>query len=181
MIEQIHLMVCRQVVVFCIRPLSRVFNLSFYNCLHLPVHLCLCKPDVLYYPPLLTPPFHCLLLYSPPLLSFLLLLTPPLHLSIAISSSLLHSSSLLSTASSSHLLPSPPETNYVEDVLAAGSFFHYAGGFSKPESFDLTLPETNPVGKLKGAISVWCVVWCNVVWCNVVWCGVEDCVCVCVV
>ena len=42
------------------------------------------------------------------------------------------------------------ETNYVEDVLAAGSFFHYAEGFSKPEAFDLTLPETNPVGKLKG-------------------------------
>jgi hypothetical protein len=42
----------------------------------------------------------------------------------------------------------------VEDVLAAGSFFHYAGGFSKPESFDLTLPETNPVGKLKGTVSL---------------------------
>ena len=42
------------------------------------------------------------------------------------------------------------ETNYVEDVLAAGSFFHYAEGYSKPEAFDLTLPETNPVGKLKG-------------------------------
>jgi hypothetical protein len=39
-------------------------------------------------------------------------------------------------------------------VLAAGSFFHYAGGFSKPESFDLTLPETNPVGKLKGTVSL---------------------------
>jgi SAM-dependent methyltransferase len=41
------------------------------------------------------------------------------------------------------------ETNYVEDVLAAGSFFHYAEGFSKPEAFDLTLPEVNIVGKLK--------------------------------
>lgn len=40
------------------------------------------------------------------------------------------------------------ETNYLEDVLAAGSFFHYADGFSKPQSVDLTLPETNVVGKL---------------------------------
>ena len=44
------------------------------------------------------------------------------------------------------------ETNYVEDVLAAGSFFHYAEGFSKPEAFDLTLPEINVVGKLKGML-----------------------------
>lgn len=44
------------------------------------------------------------------------------------------------------------ETNYLEDVLALGSFFHYAGGFSKPESFDLTLPELNPVGRLKDAL-----------------------------
>ena len=46
------------------------------------------------------------------------------------------------------------ETNYVEDVLAAGSFFHYAEGYSKPEAFDLTLPETNPVGKLKGTYTL---------------------------
>jgi len=42
------------------------------------------------------------------------------------------------------------ETNYLEDVLALGSFFHYCeGGFTKPRAFDLTLPELNPVGKLK--------------------------------
>ena len=34
-------------------------------------------------------------------------------------------------------------------MLALGSFFHYAEGFSKPQSYDLTLPETNPVGKFK--------------------------------
>lgn len=44
------------------------------------------------------------------------------------------------------------ETNYLEDVLAAGSFFHYAGGFTKPEAFDLTLPELNPVGRLKDVL-----------------------------
>lgn len=44
------------------------------------------------------------------------------------------------------------ETNYLDDVLAAGSFFHYAEGFSKPESFDLTLPEVNVVGKLKDVL-----------------------------
>jgi SAM-dependent methyltransferase len=44
------------------------------------------------------------------------------------------------------------ETNYFEDVLALGSFFHYAGGFSKPESIDLTLPELNIVGKCKDVI-----------------------------
>ena len=41
------------------------------------------------------------------------------------------------------------ETNYLEDVLAAGSFFHYADGFTRPQSLDLTLPEVNVVGKLK--------------------------------
>ena len=41
------------------------------------------------------------------------------------------------------------ETNYVEDVLTLGSFFHYAKGFTKPEAFDLTLPEFNIVGKVK--------------------------------
>lgn len=44
------------------------------------------------------------------------------------------------------------ETNYLEDVLAAGSFFHYAEGFSKPEAFDLTLPELNAVGQLKDVL-----------------------------
>jgi hypothetical protein len=44
------------------------------------------------------------------------------------------------------------ETNYLEDVLAAGSFFHYAGGFTKPESFDLTLPELNVVGQMKDVL-----------------------------
>jgi hypothetical protein len=44
------------------------------------------------------------------------------------------------------------ETNYLEDVLALGSFFHYAEGFSKPEAFDLTLPELNPVGQLKDGL-----------------------------
>jgi len=41
------------------------------------------------------------------------------------------------------------ETNVLEDILALGSFFHYAKGFSKPESYDLNLPECHPVGKLK--------------------------------
>jgi len=41
------------------------------------------------------------------------------------------------------------ETNYLEDVLALGSFFHYAGGFTKPQAYDLTLPELNIVGKMK--------------------------------
>eukprot|EP01038_Epipyxis_sp_PR26KG_P008398 gene8398-11356_t len=41
------------------------------------------------------------------------------------------------------------ETNYLEDILALGSFFHYAGGFSKPQAYDLTLPESNVVGKFK--------------------------------
>lgn len=41
------------------------------------------------------------------------------------------------------------ETSYLDDVLAAGSFMHYAGGFTKPEAFDLTLPEVNAVGRLK--------------------------------
>ena len=41
------------------------------------------------------------------------------------------------------------ETNYLEDVLAAGSFFHYAQGFTKPQAFDLSLPEVNIVGKIK--------------------------------
>lgn len=44
------------------------------------------------------------------------------------------------------------ETNYLEDVLALGSFFHYAEGFSKPEAFDLTLPELNLLGQLKDAL-----------------------------
>jgi SAM-dependent methyltransferase len=41
------------------------------------------------------------------------------------------------------------ETNYLEDVIACGSFMHYAGGFTKPEAFDLTLPEFSVAGKLK--------------------------------
>jgi hypothetical protein len=41
------------------------------------------------------------------------------------------------------------ETNYFEDTLALGSFFHYAEGFNKPAAFDLTLPEFNIVGKIK--------------------------------
>lgn len=44
------------------------------------------------------------------------------------------------------------ETNYLEDVLALGSFFHYAEGYSKPQAYDLTLPEFNPVGKLKDVL-----------------------------
>ena len=36
--------------------------------------------------------------------------------------------------------------------MALGSFFHYAGGFTKPEAFDLTLPEVNIVGKLKDVL-----------------------------
>jgi len=52
------------------------------------------------------------------------------------------------------------ETNYLEDTMALGSFFHYAGGFTKPEAFDLTLPEANLVGQFKG----WCTFgggwWC---------------------
>ncbi len=61
------------------------------------------------------------------------------------------------------------ETNYLEDVLTLGlyhplthspdhllthsfyqgSFFHYAGGFTKPEAYDLTLPEVTTAGKIK--------------------------------
>ena len=41
------------------------------------------------------------------------------------------------------------ETNFLEDVMALGSFFHFAKGFNKPEAFDLTLPELNFVGKCK--------------------------------
>ena len=37
----------------------------------------------------------------------------------------------------------------MEDVLALGSFFHYAEGFTAPEGFDLTLPEFNIVGQMK--------------------------------
>lgn len=37
-------------------------------------------------------------------------------------------------------------------MLALGSFFHYANGFSKPEAYDLTLPEYNLVGKLKDSL-----------------------------
>lgn len=75
-----------------------------------------------------------------------------------LSSPLLHPFSLPPSYDSPSLAPSNclsvnEETNYVEDVLAAGSFFHYAEGFSKPEAFDLTLPETNPVGKLKGTFT----------------------------
>lgn len=44
------------------------------------------------------------------------------------------------------------ETNYLEDILAVGSFFHYAEGFNKAQAFDLTLPELNVVGKLKDAL-----------------------------
>ena len=44
------------------------------------------------------------------------------------------------------------ETNYLEDTLALGSFFHYAEGFSKPESVDLTLPELNIIGQVKDAL-----------------------------
>jgi hypothetical protein len=40
----------------------------------------------------------------------------------------------------------------LKDVLALGSFFHYAEGFTKPEAFDLTLPELNMVGKLKDSL-----------------------------
>ena len=43
----------------------------------------------------------------------------------------------------------PLETNYLEDVLALGSFFHFAEGFTKPQAFDLTLPELNMVGQMK--------------------------------
>ena len=34
-------------------------------------------------------------------------------------------------------------------MLILGSFFHYAGGFTKPDAYDLTLPEVTTVGKLK--------------------------------
>ena len=44
------------------------------------------------------------------------------------------------------------ETNYLEDTLAIGSFFHYAEGFTKPAAFDLTLPEFNIVGKIKDVL-----------------------------
>lgn len=37
-------------------------------------------------------------------------------------------------------------------MLAAGSFFHYANGFAKPQAYDLTLPEMNIVGKVKDAL-----------------------------
>lgn len=33
-----------------------------------------------------------------------------------------------------------------------GSFFHYAEGFTRPEAYDLTLPELNPVGKIKDVL-----------------------------
>lgn len=39
-----------------------------------------------------------------------------------------------------------------QDVLALGSFFHYAGGFTSPQAYDLTLPEINPIGRLKDAL-----------------------------
>ncbi len=39
----------------------------------------------------------------------------------------------------------------MQDVLAAGSFFHYAEGFTAPRSFDLTLPEVSIVGRVKDA------------------------------
>lgn len=39
-----------------------------------------------------------------------------------------------------------------QDIYALGSFFHYAKGFSKPVAFDLTLPEIDPVGKLKDTL-----------------------------
>ena len=44
------------------------------------------------------------------------------------------------------------ETNYLEDAYALASFFHYSGGFNKARAFDLTLPETNPVGRLKDVL-----------------------------
>lgn len=44
------------------------------------------------------------------------------------------------------------ETSHLEDVLALGSFFHYAEGFSKPECFDLNYPEVNAVGRLKDVL-----------------------------
>lgn len=44
------------------------------------------------------------------------------------------------------------ETNYLEDTLALGAFFHYAEGFNKPSAYDLTLPELNLVGKLKDVV-----------------------------
>mmetsp|Transcript_11913 Transcript_11913/g.19903 ORF Transcript_11913/g.19903 Transcript_11913/m.19903 type:complete len:385 (-) Transcript_11913:1852-3006(-) len=44
------------------------------------------------------------------------------------------------------------ETNYLEDVLALGSFFHYAEGYTKPQAYDLTLPELNVVGQLKDVL-----------------------------
>jgi SAM-dependent methyltransferase len=44
------------------------------------------------------------------------------------------------------------ETNYLEDAYTLGSFFHYAGGFSKPQAYDLTLPEVNIVGKMKDVL-----------------------------
>ena len=39
-----------------------------------------------------------------------------------------------------------------QDVLALGSFFHYAGGYTPAEAFDLTFPETNVVGQLKDVL-----------------------------
>jgi SAM-dependent methyltransferase len=41
------------------------------------------------------------------------------------------------------------ETNFLEDVYAIGSFFHFAEGYTRPLSFDLTLPESSAIGKLK--------------------------------
>lgn len=41
------------------------------------------------------------------------------------------------------------ETSYEEDVIALGSFFHYAQGFSRPKIFDLNYPEIQPLGKIK--------------------------------
>jgi hypothetical protein len=40
----------------------------------------------------------------------------------------------------------------LQDVLALGSFFHYAGGFFPPAAYDLTLPEISVVGNLKDAL-----------------------------
>jgi hypothetical protein len=37
-------------------------------------------------------------------------------------------------------------------VLALGSFFHYAGGFSASSAYDLTLPEVSILGKTKDAL-----------------------------
>lgn len=44
------------------------------------------------------------------------------------------------------------DTNYLEDVLAVCGFMHYAQGFNRPRSFDLTLPEVSLIGKLKDVL-----------------------------